>query len=229
MKIIFDTIDTTITRNFFQGSLKLMVNSFNYIARVWEPNIESTLITFEYEEGVIKKTKNINFNLNNDILLLNISDMNLSFVLKYLTNWLDKFFKEQSKTKVFFADITNKKEYWEDERTGEKLQGAHYKEYIKGEPIIPVTKPYFNDWVGSLEIGLVKGDKVVPIGYLSGLADEIKANVEKYKGAPIEITCMEIQYHEDGRQPGLRHAKFVRFRPDLTIKECSYEKVFSED
>ena len=110
MKIIFDTIDTTITRNFFQGSLKLMVNSFNYIARVWEPNIESTLITFDYAEGVIRETKNITFTLNNDILLLNISDMNLSFVLKSLTNWLDKFFKEQSKTKVFFAEINNKNE-----------------------------------------------------------------------------------------------------------------------
>ena len=152
-------------------------------------------------------------------------------VKKEISNTIDCIFtgKGTMPTREYNGKEIENWQYWEDERTGEKLQGTHYKEYLKGEPIIPVTKPYFNDWVGSLEIGLVKGDKVVPIGYLSGLADEIKANVEKYKGVPIEITCMEIQYHEDGRQPGLRHAKFVRFRPDLTIKDCSYEKVFSED
>jgi hypothetical protein len=95
---------------------------------------------------------------------------------------------------------------------------------MSGEPWVPVTKPYFNEWAGSMEIGLVKGDKVVPIGYLSGLADEIKANVEKYKGAPIEITCMEIL-----PTGGLRHAKLVKFRPDLNIKDCNWEKVFGED
>ena len=28
---------------------------------------------------------------------------------------------------------------------------------------------------------------------------------------------------------GLRHAKLVRFRPDLTITDCTYEKVFGND
>lgn len=113
--------------------------------------------------------------------------------------------------------------YWENIRTGEKLEGEHYKSYAAGAPIEPVTKPYFHDWVSSLEIGLVKGDKVVPIGFISGLTDEVKANHLKYKGCPIEVTCMEVL-----PTGGLRHAKLVRFRPDLAITDCTWEKCFGE-
>ena len=114
--------------------------------------------------------------------------------------------------------------YWENIRTGEKLEGEHYKSYVAGAPIEPVTKPYFHGWVSSLEIGLVKGNKVVPIGFISGLTDEVKANHQKYKGLPIEVTCMEIL-----PTGGLRHAKLVRFRPDLAITDCTWEKVFGEE
>lgn len=114
--------------------------------------------------------------------------------------------------------------YWENIRTGEKLEGEHFKSYATGAPIEPVTKPYFYGWVSSLEIGVVKGDKVVPIGYISGLTDEVKANHLKYKGCPIEVTCMEIL-----PTGGLRHAKLVRFRPDLSLKDCTWEKMMGEE
>lgn len=114
--------------------------------------------------------------------------------------------------------------YWENVRTGEKMEGDFYKEFTEGAPIEPVTKPYFHGWVSSLEIGLVKGNKVVPIGFISGLTDEVKANHQKYKGLPIEVTCMEIL-----PTGGLRHAKLVRFRPDLAITDCTWEKCFGED
>lgn len=152
-------------------------------------------------------------------------------VKKELANTIDCIFtgKAVAPTRMYSGKEIDSWQYWEDEITGQKIQGSYYKNYFNGETIIPVTKPYFFNWAGSLEIGVVRGNKVVPIGYLSGLTDEIKANYQKYKGMPIEVTCMEIQYHEDGRAPGLRHAKFVRFRPDLTIKDCTYEKVFEED
>lgn len=114
-------------------------------------------------------------------------------------------------------------EYWENTITEEKLKGQYYKDYMKGMAIEPITKPYFNGWAGSLEIGLVKGDKVIPIGMLSGLTEEIRSNPKAYKGMPIEVTCMEIL-----PTGGLRHAKLVRFRPDLNIEDCTWEKVFHE-
>lgn len=147
-------------------------------------------------------------------------------VKKELHETIDCFFTGHATapTKEYTGKEIETWQYWLNERTDEKLNGEYYKEYFNGAPLIPITKPYFNSWAGSLEIGVIKNDKVVPIGYLSGLSDEIKANYKDYKGKVIEVGAMEIL--ETG---GLRHAKMLNFRPDLTIKECTWEKIWGNE
>ena len=147
-------------------------------------------------------------------------------VKKELHETIDCFFTGHitAPTKEYTGKEIETWQYWLNERTGEKLSGEYYKEYFNGAPLIPITKPYFNGWAGSLEIGVIKNDKVVPIGYLSGLSDEIKANHKDYKGKVIEVGAMEVL--ETG---GLRHAKMLNFRPDLTIKECTWEKIWGNE
>ena len=112
-------------------------------------------------------------------------------------------------------------EYWEDNITGEKKFGKFYKDYYDGAPLTPVTKSYFIGMAGSLEIGIVnKNGKVKPIGWLSGLTDEIKMNPEKYKGKVIEVAAMEY----DKESGGLRHAKMIGWRPDKTWKDCDWNE-----
>lgn len=147
-------------------------------------------------------------------------------VKKELHETIDCFFTGHATapTKEYTGKEIETWQYWLNERTGEKLNGEYYKEYFNGAPLIPITKPYFNGWAGSLEIGVIKNDKVVPIGYLSGLSDEIKTNYKDYKGKVIEVGAMEVL--ETG---GLRHAKMLNFRPDLTIKECTWEKIWGNE
>lgn len=147
-------------------------------------------------------------------------------VKKELHETIDCFFTGHATapTKEYTGKEIETWQYWLNERTNEKLNGEYYKEYFNGAPLIPITKPYFNGWAGSLEIGVIKNDKVVPIGYLSGLSDEIKANYKDYKGKVIEVGAMEVL--ETG---GLRHAKMLNFRPDLTIKECTWEKIWGDE
>lgn len=147
-------------------------------------------------------------------------------VKKELHETIDCFFTGHATapTKEYTGKEIETWQYWLNERTNEKLNGEYYKEYFNGAPLIPITKPYFNGWAGSLEIGVIKNDKVVPIGYLSGLSDEIKANYKDYKGKVIEVGAMEVL--ETG---GLRHAKMLNFRPDLTIKECTWEKIWGNE
>ena len=149
-------------------------------------------------------------------------------VKKEIQQTIDCFFtgRATAPTHIYSGKEIETWKYWENSITGEKVEGEYYKKYSEGAPIVPVTKPYFYGWAGSLEIGVLKNDKVVPIGFLSGLSDEIKANFKEYEKKPIEVTCMEIQYHDDGRLPGLRHAKFLQFRPDLNIEDCTWEKIF---
>lgn len=111
--------------------------------------------------------------------------------------------------------------FWENQISGKKLEGEYYLDYYKGEPIEPITKPYFYGWAGSLEVGVLKDGVTKPIGFLSGLTDEIKGNVEKYAHKPFELTCMEVL-----PTGGLRHAKFLNWRPDLNLADCTWDKIF---
>ena len=150
-------------------------------------------------------------------------------VKKELEQSIDCFFTGRATppTKEYTGKEIGAWKYWIDDVTGERLEeGEHYRDYSMGKTIIPVTKPYYYNWAGSLEIGVLKDNKVFPIGFISGVSDEIKKNYKDYAMRPIEVTAMEVQYHEDGRQPGLRHAKFLQFRDDLNIEDCTYNKIF---
>lgn len=116
-------------------------------------------------------------------------------------------------------DIENWK-YWENIRTGKLINAPMFNEYYKGEPYEPVTKSYYMGMAGSLEIGVYQNNKIKPIGYLSGLTEEIKLNYEKYKMKVIEVTAMQLT---DDKM--LRHPKFIRFRDDKQPQECSWEQI----
>ena len=113
--------------------------------------------------------------------------------------------------------------FWEHTLTGAKVQGLLYEDFYLGKPYKPITKAWFYGWAGSLQVGLIKDKKVVAIGSVSGLSEEILQNWRQYKGKVIELTCMEIMKTE-----GLRHPKFVRFRTDKPITDCTWESVYGE-
>lgn len=119
--------------------------------------------------------------------------------------------------------------YWENEMTGKKVH-ATMKEIVNLDSYTPITKGRFYGWAGSIEIGVYSEEqkKIVPIGYLSGLTEEVKAGIvtenNKYKNRIADIQCMEIDY--SGDVPTLRHARFMGFRDDLTIEDATWSKAF---
>lgn len=162
-------------------------------------------------------------------------------VKKELAQTVDCFFtgRASAPTRLYTGKEIEKWQYWEDERTHERKKGEFFREYQKGESIVPITKYYFNQWAGSLEIGVLReaigkevkignicylDTEVIPIGWLSGLPDEIKADPGAYAFRPLEITAMEY----DKESGGFRHAKMVDWRDDLTILDCSFEKIDGE-
>ena len=149
-------------------------------------------------------------------------------VKKELQDTVDCFFtgRAAAPTKLYSGkDIINWK-YWINEVTDERLEEKeHYAEMqFEGKPYVPVTKPYYYHWAGSLEIGVMKNKEVYPIGYISGLTDEIKAHYKDYKHRCIEVAAMER--FEDTM--ALRHAKMIGFRDDLTAADCTWEKYIGE-
>lgn len=142
-------------------------------------------------------------------------------VKKELADNIDCFFtgRATAPTREYTGKEIETWKYWEDIRTGAKMEGEYFKEYSTGAMIEPVTKPYFNKWAGSLEIGVMKNGKIEPIGFLSGLTDEIKANFKDYANRCIEVAAMEVL-----PTGGIRHGKFMKFRDDLTPADCTWEK-----
>jgi hypothetical protein len=159
-------------------------------------------------------------------------------IKKELKQTIDCFFTGvgSAPTKEYTGKEIETWQYWENLRTGEKVQGDLYKQYSEGGLITPVTKGYFHGWAGSLEIAVLRkkvGSKykingkvyedvdIYPIGWLSGLTEEMKANPREYAFQPIEVTAMEW----DGIYHTLRHGKMVGWRKDLTLADCTLEKI----
>ena len=162
-------------------------------------------------------------------------------IKKELKQTLDCFFtgKATPPSKDYQGKEIENWQYWVDQDTDERLPvGNHYYEaFMDGKRYIPVTKPYYLHYAGSLEIGLVKpadgrcritpdsewvdGLNIVPIGYLSGLTDEIKMNYKDYAGRVIEVGAMEITPDTGG----LRHAKMLGWRDDKTWQECTLDQL----
>ena len=146
-------------------------------------------------------------------------------IKKELSETLDCFFtgRAQAPTRIYSGISLPTWQYWENPVTGEKLEGTYYRDYMNGKPIQPITKSYFMGIAGSLEIGVLKDGKAYPLGWLSGLSEEIKGNYRDYTGKCLEVGAM--QFTDD---KALRHAKMIRLRPDLNMEDCTYEKIFHD-
>ena len=147
-------------------------------------------------------------------------------IKKELKESIDVFFtgKAAAPTKLYNGKEIENWQYWIDTYTEERIPvGSHYFEVVHdNKPYTAVTKPYYNGWAGSLEIGVMDGDKEVGIGYLSGLTDEVKANYKDYIHRVIEVGAMQLT--PDG---ALRHGKMLGWRPDKPWRECSIEQLRS--
>lgn len=143
-------------------------------------------------------------------------------VKKELQENIDCFFTGRGTppTRIYTGKEIETWKYWQNMRTGEKIEGLLYKDYKDGVALEPLTKPAFYGWAGSLEIGVLKDGEIYPIGFLSGLEDAIKADPGAQRMKCIEVTAMEIMPDTGA----LRHGKLMRFRPDLAPSDCTYEK-----
>ena len=127
--------------------------------------------------------------------------------------------------------------YWINDRTNEKIIDNEvsnvtectktYEDYSNGETLTPVTKNWFYGWAGSWKLGAFKGGKLVQIGSLSGLTDEMKENWKDYVGKVCEVSAMETSENQEGGR-GLRHPKLIAIRDDIDKFECTYERIFEK-
>ena len=119
--------------------------------------------------------------------------------------------------------------YWMNEKTGEMLEGKHYRDYLNGATIVAVTKNFFYQWPASLEMAVLDTDtkQRVSIGWVSGLTEEIKKDYVKNPNLYIDKIC-KVTAMETTEDYKLRHSKFMGFRDDINLEDCTFQKIFKK-
>ena len=128
-----------------------------------------------------------------------------------------------SPTKEFRGEHISEHIYWENVKTGERVEGRYY-----GQPgYLAVSKAYFYNWNVGFTYGAYYGKTVLEIGRVVNITDALKedtaVNPEKYLGKVLELRAMSID--QEGRS--LRHAVIERIRDDKPATDCKYEDIFN--
>jgi hypothetical protein len=117
--------------------------------------------------------------------------------------------------------------YWMNTKTGEKFNKNMYKEYINGEPIIAITKGFYNGWASAISFSVMKGNDPVHICWISGIDESMKekivTNPKELIGKVAAITCMEVEHI--GNEYSLRHPRIDTWRNDKAYKDCEWSQI----
>lgn len=143
---------------------------------------------------------------------------------KELQETIDVFLtgKYKPATKAYTGKDLENWEYWYNEITEEVYFGKALLENIDNQMMTPVTRLWALNYAGAVQIATLIDGKVTPIGWISGVTDEVREKIVQdpnaYKGAVVELQAMEVD--NTGEIPTLRHAKIVQWRPDKNWKDC---------
>ena len=126
---------------------------------------------------------------------------------------------------------------WENQRTGEKLMGSYFGEYQTGGAYIPVTKNYFYNWPGAIQVSVFDNNKnEVPLCKVSGLTEDFKSSLrdepERWIGCPVSISGMMVssaRADADGNGISIRHPLLKRIREnDISKEDCTLAKILGD-
>lgn len=129
--------------------------------------------------------------------------------------------------KVYEGIDTENWLYWYHPESASCWHGINNYENLDQELSIPVTRYFYNGWIGKIVIGKYdkhpdEGGKLVRLGTTSGMDDsmrkEFSEHPEKYIGRVIKIKAME-RTGKDLQSP-YRHSRFKCLHEDKNAFEC---------
>lgn len=138
--------------------------------------------------------------------------------------------------KVYTGKDLGTWQLWENQRTGEKVVGSYFGEYRTGGAYIPITKNYFNDWPGAIQVSVYDNNhNEVTLCKVSGLTEEFKTSLrdepERWIGCPVSISGMMVssaKADSEGNGISIRHPLLKRIREnDISKEDCTLAKILS--
>ena len=154
-------------------------------------------------------------------------------VKQEISNAIDVFITDiESPTRLYTGMDVSSWPYWEDIRTGKKMQGLYSNEYNSGRTVEPVTKNYFYSYPGAIHVGVYdKNHKIYPLCKVAGLTDELKTelrdNFKEWLYCPLSIGGMMVSDSKDG-SISIRHPYIKTIRKgDINPEDCTLDKIIS--
>ena len=126
--------------------------------------------------------------------------------------------------------------FWEDERSSEKLIGQLYSEYRTGRAIRPISKGYYYEWPGAIYVSVYDNNgNIIPLCKVAGLTEDFKTklrdNFSEWNMCPLTIGGMMVstaQAESDGTGISIRHPYIKSIRKnDIDPKDCTLAKILS--
>lgn len=137
--------------------------------------------------------------------------------------------------KLYHGDDIRHWTLWENQRTGELVNGEYFGEYQRGGAYIPVSKNFWNKWPGAIQVGVYnKQGTLIPLCKVSGLTEEFKTSLRddpnRWIGCPVTIGGMMVssaKADSEGNGISIRHPLLKRIREgDLLKEDCTLAKIF---
>lgn len=137
--------------------------------------------------------------------------------------------------KLYHGDDIGHWTLWENQRTGELVNGEYFGEYQLGGAYIPVTKNYFYGWPAAIQVSVLdRNGNELPLCKVSGLTEEFKTelrdNPDRWIGCPVSISGMMVssaKADSEGNGISIRHPLLKRIREgDITKEDCTLAKIF---
>ena len=126
--------------------------------------------------------------------------------------------------------------FWEDERSSEKLVGQLYGDYRTGRAIRPISKGYYYGWPGAIYTSVYDNNgNIIPLCKVAGLTEDFKTelrdNFPEWNMCPLTIGGMMVstaQAESDGTGISIRHPYIKSIRKnDIDPKDCTLAKILS--
>lgn len=109
----------------------------------------------------------------------------------------------------------------ESEYTGKQVESWPYWKEI-GSVLRPVTKDYYMNWIGALELGAYVNGTMTRICTCSGLNETMKEDISKNPSRYLNRVC-KISFMEKTEAGYPRHPRFEMFHESKTAPECTWE------
>ena len=106
------------------------------------------------------------------------------------------------------------------EYTGKNFQDWPYWRDVKGE-LIPVTKYYYNNWIGALELSAIVDGTPTKICTCSGINEDLRAEISKNPSDYLN-RVVKISYMEATEAGYPRHPRFEGFHESKLAHECDW-------